>query len=92
MDGDLTRTRQCLFNLLSNACKFTENGDVALDVIRERRDADDWLRFRVSDTGIRYMTAEQLQKLFHPFSQVDASTTRKFGGTGLGLTIHKAFL
>jgi signal transduction histidine kinase/CheY-like chemotaxis protein len=90
MDGDLTRTRQCLFNLLSNACKFTENGDVALDVIRERRDAHDWLRFRVSDTGIG-MTAEQMQKLFQPFSQVDASTTRKFGGTGLGLTITKRF-
>jgi PAS domain S-box-containing protein len=90
MNSDLTRIRQCLFNLLSNACKFTENGLVSLEVAREQREAQDWLRFRVSDTGIG-MTAEQLQKLFQPFTQVDASTTRKFGGTGLGLTITKQF-
>jgi PAS domain S-box-containing protein len=87
---DLTRVRQCLFNLLSNACKFTDNGTVALDVGREQREGRDWLRFRVSDTGIG-MTPEQTQKLFQPFTQVDASTTRKFGGTGLGLTITKRF-
>lgn len=90
MNSDLTRTRQCLFNLLSNACKFTENGTVSLDVVREQREGRDWLRFRVSDTGIG-MTPEQMQKLFQPFTQVDASTTRKFGGTGLGLTITKRF-
>jgi CheY-like chemotaxis protein len=90
MESDLTKTRQCLFNLLSNACKFTKDGSVSIEVIRERRDAHDWLRFRVSDTGIG-MTAEQRQKLFQPFTQVDASTTRKFGGTGLGLTITKRF-
>ena len=90
MESDLTKTRQCLFNLLSNACKFTKDGSVSIEVIRERRDAHDWLRFRVSDTGIG-MTAEQKEKLFQPFTQVDASTTRKFGGTGLGLTITKRF-
>jgi PAS domain S-box-containing protein len=90
MHSDLTRVRQCLFNLLSNACKFTENGTVTLDALRQQRDAHDWLCFRVSDTGIG-MTPAQTEKLFQPFTQVDASTTRKFGGTGLGLAITKRF-
>ena len=90
MDTDLTRTRQCLFNLLSNACKFTESGIVSLEVTREQKEERDWVRFRISDTGIG-MTPEQREKLFQPFTQVDASTTRKFGGTGLGLTITQRF-
>jgi signal transduction histidine kinase len=81
---DDTKLRQCLFNLLSNACKFTKDGTVRLEGRRE----GDTLSFLVQDSGIG-MTAEQLAKLFQPFVQADSSTTRKFGGTGLGLTITR---
>jgi CheY-like chemotaxis protein/anti-sigma regulatory factor (Ser/Thr protein kinase) len=84
--SDLTKMRQSVLNLLSNACKFTEQGTVALAVTRETMEGRDWLSCRVSDTGIG-MSPEQLQKLFQPFTQADASTTRRYGGTGLGLTI-----
>jgi PAS domain S-box-containing protein len=83
-DIDDTKMRQCLFNLLSNACKFTQNGTVRL----EGRRNGDMLSFLIQDTGIG-MTPEQLTKLFQPFVQADSSTTRKFGGTGLGLTITR---
>jgi signal transduction histidine kinase len=83
-DTDDTKVRQCLFNLLSNACKFTQNGTVRL----EGRRNGDMLSFLIQDTGIG-MTPEQLTKLFQPFVQADSSTTRKFGGTGLGLTITR---
>src|SRR5207244_2437054 len=83
---DVTRVRQCLYNLVSNACKFTEKGTVTLSIRRETSVEADWLVLSVGDTGIG-MTAEQLAKLFRPFTQADASTTRKYGGTGLGLTI-----
>jgi CheY-like chemotaxis protein/nitrogen-specific signal transduction histidine kinase len=88
MHADLTKVRQALFNLLSNAAKFTENGTVTLTVERETVEGRDWLRFGVADTGIG-MTAEQLGKLCQPFSQAHASTTRKFGGTGLGLALTR---
>ena len=84
--SDPTRLRQIMLNLLSNACKFTENGSVSLSVARSRKDGDDWIWMRVVDTGIG-MTSEQLGKLFQEFSQADSSTTRKYGGTGLGLAI-----
>jgi CheY-like chemotaxis protein/nitrogen-specific signal transduction histidine kinase len=90
MHADLTKVRQVLFNLVSNACKFTEEGTVTLEVAREQEDGCDGLIFRVGDTGIG-MTPEQMAKLFQPFTQADASTTRKYGGTGLGLTISKRF-
>ena len=90
MHADLTKVRQVLFNLVSNACKFTEKGTVTLEVAREQEDGRDGLLFRVGDTGIG-MTPEQMAKLFQPFTQADASTTRKYGGTGLGLTISKRF-
>ena len=84
--ADVIRVRQVLFNLLSNAGKFTEQGTISLTVNREPIDGQDWVIFRVTDTGIG-MTPEQMKKLFQAFSQADASTTRKFGGTGLGLAI-----
>jgi PAS domain S-box-containing protein len=88
MYADLTRVRQVLLNLLSNASKFTEGGTVALEVRRELEKGAPWLVFRVSDTGIG-MGAEQIGKLFQAFSQADPSTTRKYGGTGLGLAISR---
>ncbi|HEY7492754.1 MAG TPA: response regulator, partial [Candidatus Tectomicrobia bacterium] len=88
MHSDLTKVRQVLFNLLSNAAKFTEHGAITLAVARETVADGDWLTFQVTDAGIG-MTPEQLGKLFQTFSQADASTTRKFGGTGLGLAITK---
>ncbi len=87
MHADLTKVRQILFNLLSNAAKFTERGVVTVAVERERVEGrGDRLVFRVTDTGIG-MTPDQLARVFDPFTQADASTTRKYGGTGLGLAI-----
>ena len=82
---DPLRLRQILFNLLSNACKFTKQGEVALRV-KKVVDGRSWIEFAVSDTGIG-MTPEQQAKLFEEFTQADSSTARKFGGTGLGLAI-----
>ena len=89
MYADVTKVRQILFNLLSNACKFTEGGSVILDVERES-DAEDRLVFRVTDTGIG-MTPEQQRNVFQYFTQADSSTSRKYGGTGLGLAISRRF-
>jgi CheY-like chemotaxis protein/two-component sensor histidine kinase len=88
MRADLTKVRQALFNLLSNACKFTDRGTISLAVTREAGDGQDWMVFNVSDTGIG-MTPEQLTRLFEAFSQADAATTRKYGGTGLGLALSR---
>jgi Amt family ammonium transporter len=85
--ADSVRLRQVLLNLLSNACKFTEHGQVSLHV---RLDSHQIL-FEVRDSGIG-MTSEQLAKLFQPFTQADASTTRKYGGTGLGLAISRRLM
>lgn len=90
MRADLTKLRQSLFNLLSNACKFTERGTITLAVSREPGKERAWITVRVRDTGIG-MTPEQIVTLFQPFSQADASTTRRYGGTGLGLAITKHF-
>jgi PAS domain S-box-containing protein len=90
MHADLTKVRQSLFNLLSNACKFTEHGTITLEASRELIGGADWIKFSVSDTGIG-MAPEQMEKLFQPFVQGDASTSRKFGGTGLGMTITHRF-
>ena len=92
MHSDLTRCRQVLLHLLSNACKFTKGGTIALTAGRERSDgaSPDALVFRVADSGIG-MTPEQLGKLFEAFSQADASTARNYGGTGLGLAITRRF-
>ena len=85
--ADPMRLRQILLNLLSNACKFTRQGEVELRV-RKVVDGRDWVEFAVSDTGIG-MTAEQLGRLFEEFSQAEASTARRYGGTGLGLAISR---
>jgi CheY-like chemotaxis protein len=87
----VTKIRQCLLNLLSNATKFTERGTVTLAVDRAT-DAGgrDWIDFAVIDSGIG-MSEDQVAKLFQRFQQADASTTRRFGGTGLGLSITQAF-
>ncbi len=90
MHADLTRTRQVLLNLLSNASKFTEDGVITLELRRDAADGAAWLVFRVSDTGIG-MTPEQMTRLFQAFSQAEASTSRRYGGTGLGLAISKRF-
>ena len=88
MHADLTRVRQVLLNLLSNASKFTEHGTIDLEVQRTHGDVTDWITFRVTDSGIG-MTAEQMTRLFETFSQADATTARRFGGTGLGLAISR---
>src|SRR5262249_4160981 len=90
MHADLTKVRQSLFNLLSNASKFTHNGTITLNICRESSPLGDWIVFRVTDSGIG-MTQDQIDKLFEAFTQADSSTTRKFGGTGLGLAISRRF-
>ena len=106
MHADMTKVRQVLLNLLSNAAKFTQNGKIAIGVERIKNEQlkminqeessqilisnSEFLSFRVADTGIG-MTKEQLQRVFQPFTQADASTTRKYGGTGLGLAISQRF-
>ena len=91
MCADITKVRQILFNLLSNACKFTDHGIISVDVDQERLAGHDWIKFRVSDTGIG-ITAKQKENLFHEFAQADASIARKYGGTGLGLAITHRFV
>ncbi len=90
MVADKIRVRQIVFNLLSNAGKFTENGRVTLEASRESADHAEWILFSVTDTGIG-IAPEQLKNLFQDFTQGDPSTTRKYGGTGLGLAICKRF-
>src|SRR5215475_9575785 len=85
---DPMRLRQILLNLLSNACKFTQRGQVSLKVRRAALDGGSWIEFAVADTGIG-MTPEQQAKLFEEFTQADSSTIRKYGGTGLGLAITR---
>ncbi len=90
MHTDVTKLKQNLLNLLSNASKFTTKGTIELAVSRGGSGAAETVSFRVTDTGIG-MTPEQLGKLFQAFGQADSSTSRKFGGTGLGLAITKHF-
>jgi PAS domain S-box-containing protein len=92
MRADLTKVRQSLFNLLSNASKFTSGGVITLALTRQPAEdgAPGWVIFEVADTGIG-MTEEQTARIFQPFTQADTSTTRRYGGTGLGLSITKHF-
>ena len=88
--ADLTRVRQILYNLLSNAAKFTQEGTVALQVHAVRNQGEPWIEFAVADTGIG-LAPDQQRRLFQSFSQADPSTSRKYGGTGLGLVISRRF-
>ncbi len=90
MYSDKTKVRQMLFNLLGNAAKFTENGDITLKVGSLKRKRRDFLEFVIGDTGIG-MNEYQVSRLFEAFAQADVSTTRNYGGTGLGLTITRHF-
>ena len=90
MQSDATKVRQCLLNLLSNAAKFTEQGSVTLEASVEPDSGPGWIRFTVTDTGIG-IKPNSLDRLFQPFSQLDHSTSRKFGGTGLGLALTRRF-
>lgn len=90
MHADVTKVKQSLYNLLSNAAKFSKDGVIRLDVRRQIEQGSDWVEMQITDTGIG-MTDAQLAGLFQPFSQADESTTRRFGGTGLGLAITKRF-
>jgi signal transduction histidine kinase len=90
VEADGIRLKQVLLNLLSNACKFTRHGRITLEVESQAENGASWALFRVKDTGIG-MTAEQLARLFQPFTQADGSTSRKYGGTGLGLALSRHF-
>jgi len=91
MKADITKVRQILFNLLSNACKFTDHGAISVDVDQIKVGDREWIQFKVSDTGIG-ISAKQKENLFHEFAQADASIARKYGGTGLGLAITHRFV
>ncbi|MBW2289059.1 MAG: response regulator [Deltaproteobacteria bacterium] len=90
MHSDATKVRQALFNLLSNAAKFTENGEIRLTAVRERRDDGEWIRLAVADSGIGIPEDKQA-RVFEEFSQAEETTTRNYGGTGLGLAITRRF-
>jgi len=87
---DVTKVRQIILNLLSNACKFTQGGSIVIECYPLNRGKHVFYVVEVSDTGIG-MTNEQCEKVFRPYTQADSSTTRKYGGTGLGLTISKQY-
>ncbi|MBW1687216.1 MAG: hypothetical protein JRS35_19380, partial [Deltaproteobacteria bacterium] len=90
MRADITKVRQALFNLLSNAAKFTREGEIGLVVQGEQEDGVDWIRMSVSDSGVG-IPPEKIDHVFDEFSQADETTTRDYGGTGLGLPISRRF-
>lgn len=90
MRGDASKVRQALFNLLHNANKFTDHGRITLHVARYQQNQREWVRFQVQDTGIG-LAAEDLERIFEPFTQVDNTHSRRYGGTGLGLAICRRF-
>ena len=91
MRADITKVRQILYNLLSNASKFTDHGTISVDVDRSAEGDQDWIRFRIADTGIG-ITPKQKRNLFQEFTQADVSIARKYGGTGLGLAISYRYV
>jgi signal transduction histidine kinase/DNA-binding response OmpR family regulator len=90
MRADQVKVRQALFNLLSNAAKFTKEGTITLEATRQSMDDSEWIVFKITDTGIG-LSRDKILRLFQDFTQADASTTRKFGGTGLGLALTRRF-
>ena len=88
MHADLTKVRQALFNLISNAAKFTTEGSITLRARRISKDGEPWISMAVTDTGIG-IPEDKLDLVFEEFAQVDDSTTRDFGGTGLGLALTR---
>ena len=90
MHSDMTKVRQTFFNLVSNAAKFTEKGTITIAAERQARGDGDWVVIKVIDTGIG-MTPAQVGKLFEAFSQAEASTSKHYGGTGLGLALCRRF-
>ena len=93
MESDILKVRQILFNLLSNAAKFTREGTIQLSLRRRILNHDvigNWIEIQVMDTGLG-MSPEQLKKIFLAFEQAEASTAKRYGGTGLGLAISQAF-
>jgi signal transduction histidine kinase len=90
MHADMTKMRQVLFNLISNAAKFTKAGTITLEATREMRGDLPWLRIAVSDTGIG-IPEDKIEHIFQEFTQVDDSTTKNYGGTGLGLALTTRF-
>jgi ammonium transporter len=90
MHADVTKIRQAILNLVSNAAKFTENGTITLTAFRMATDEDEWVAFSVRDTGIG-IPEDKLESLFDEFVQADSSTTKEYGGTGIGLTIARSF-
>jgi PAS domain S-box-containing protein len=90
MHADQAKVRQVLLNLLSNACKFTQDGTITLTVAHELNQGEEWIHYSIADTGIG-ISAEQMGRLFEAFTQGDASRTRKYGGSGLGLAISHHF-
>jgi len=90
MRSDELKLKQCLLNILGNASKFTQNGRVDLRVTKESDQGADWAVFQIADTGIG-MNESQMKKLFEPFYQADTSISRRYGGTGLGLSLTKQF-
>ena len=91
MRADITKVRQILFNLLSNASKFTDHGTISVDADRSAEEGQDWIRFRVTDSGIG-INEKQKANLFQEFTQADVSIARKYGGTGLGLAISYRYV
>ncbi len=90
MQSDVVKIRQSLINLIGNATKFTHEGEISISTRKLKKGNQDWMEISVADSGIG-MTPVQIKKLFKPFVQADSSTTRKYGGTGLGLYISKRF-
>lgn len=86
--SDFVKLKQILINLLSNACKFTRNGVITLQIKSHATDSRAWIEFIVKDTGMG-ISENKLEAIFNPFEQADASTNREYGGTGLGLAITK---
>ena len=85
---DKLRLKQVIINLLSNACKFTQQGRITLDVEKTQKDKNDWLKISITDTGVG-MNTEQISKIFNEFEQANQSIATQYGGTGLGLSLSK---